>query len=367
MNLHLGRLRRYWAPILGYGIGGSLLAVVLSRVRAREFGDALLEADYSLVALGASCYFLVLLVRTFRWQYLLRPLATFSMPRLYHALVLGSAANNVFPLRAGELIRSYKIARGGRIHVSTALAVVLAERLADFGVLLGLLLVATLVLPEGLATAIPAAVRSHRAELAAVLAVVAVLGVGFAWLAESGRLQSMLLLRLIRPAGSRWPTRARELVLHLLEGVYCLVPMRRLAWILVLTLLVWAVEVFVYLAVAMSFGLDTLIGSMPQLVIVLLIAMSASNLAMVVPSAQAGLGTFEFVNVGIMTAVGIPVTTAFAYTIVVHFCLAVPVVLLAGVLQVGRQASGKTRHPDGREVASDAHTATSPDQGEPMT
>ncbi|MGH7658266.1 MAG: lysylphosphatidylglycerol synthase transmembrane domain-containing protein, partial [Gemmatimonadales bacterium] len=72
-------------------------------------------------------------IRLIRWRILLRGEGDRHLPwiPLWHAVAIGFMSNNVLPLRAGELIRSYTAARLTRTRVTAALSSVAVERLFD--------------------------------------------------------------------------------------------------------------------------------------------------------------------------------------------------------------------------------------------
>jgi len=56
---------------------------------------------------GILVYFLAVLARTWRWHYLLRPLKPVPLIRLFPITCIGYFGNNVYPARAGEVIRAF--------------------------------------------------------------------------------------------------------------------------------------------------------------------------------------------------------------------------------------------------------------------
>jgi glycosyltransferase 2 family protein len=79
-----------------------------------------------------------------RWRLLLRPIAHVSSLQALNAVLIGSAAVLLLPLRLGETARPYLIARGGRVSAVSALGTVVAERIID-GLVLSLILGAALL------------------------------------------------------------------------------------------------------------------------------------------------------------------------------------------------------------------------------
>jgi uncharacterized protein (TIRG00374 family) len=76
-------------------------------------------------------------VRSWRWGYLLEPLARVPFARLFSATVVGFMTGLVVP-RAGEVVRPYLVGRRHAIRTSAAFATVILERLIDLVTVLAL-------------------------------------------------------------------------------------------------------------------------------------------------------------------------------------------------------------------------------------
>ncbi len=89
-------------------------------------------------------------LRTYRWVYLLRPLAQdISAKRVLGSGLVGFTVVFFAPLRMGEIARPWLIARDGKVSFLQATGTVGAERIID-GLTLTLLLVASLLVSEPL-------------------------------------------------------------------------------------------------------------------------------------------------------------------------------------------------------------------------
>ncbi len=109
----------------------ALLLLLLYQVDLGELKDALQDADYSLLAPSIAVYFVAVWFRAARWRYLLAPVGSFPVRRLYPVVIIGYMANNLLPVRLGEVVRSYYLARRENLNTSTALATVAVERVYD--------------------------------------------------------------------------------------------------------------------------------------------------------------------------------------------------------------------------------------------
>ncbi len=140
-----------FAPDLAVWRSGdtSLFAAIFhSRINWPEVGQVFLHARL-LPLLGAiAVTALNMVVRGWRWQCITRPLAPVRVSLMFHLTNLGYLANNVLPMRLGEVARAGLLGRITRSGFSSALATVVLERLLDFLGTLGVLLLALLLMPE---------------------------------------------------------------------------------------------------------------------------------------------------------------------------------------------------------------------------
>lgn len=79
-------------------------------------------------------------LRALRWRYILDPIKPIKIHPLFSSLMIGYAANNIFPLRMGEFLRAFAIGKSQKISKSSAFATVFVERfILDFVPLLVIL------------------------------------------------------------------------------------------------------------------------------------------------------------------------------------------------------------------------------------
>ena len=135
---------KFW---IGFGTGALLLALFLVTVDLGRMGEALAGANYLYLAPGIGLYLVSVLFRTLRWQELLRHIRPMSVSRLYPVVVVGYMANNLLPLRLGELVRSYYVGEREGISKTASLATILVERVLDALTLLFFIAVISLFAP----------------------------------------------------------------------------------------------------------------------------------------------------------------------------------------------------------------------------
>ena len=106
-----GRWRdpRVW---LGLAITVVAVWIALRDVDFRAVWAVFGRADWTLL-LGISIpsYLLVVYLRALRWRHLTDSIQPMPTPVLFRAVAIGFLANNLFPLRMGEFVRSWYLAR----------------------------------------------------------------------------------------------------------------------------------------------------------------------------------------------------------------------------------------------------------------
>lgn len=303
------RDKRLW---VGTGVSLVFLALLFAETDFSRLAVALASAQYAYLVPAALVYFPGVWCRAGRWRVLLAPIRDLSVGRLYPVVVIGYMVNDLVPLRAGELVRSYLLHRRDGLNPAAVLASIGIERISDGLTLLFFAACAALALPLPL-----------DSQLRALLASMSVLFLaGFAvLLAVAARedLARWLLEALVR----RLPAVASPLGAlagRSLEGLRALQRPALVAAVFAWAALAWLSELAVFYVAGLAFDLQ-------QPLAVLALAMAASNLATSLPSSQAGIGPFEFFCAQTLITFGTEPGLAAAYTIVLHAVLILPVVL----------------------------------------
>ena len=122
----------------------SLLAIGLLAwfLRGTNFTDVWhhvqqVRAELLLASLMMVC--LTFVARTIRWRYLLSPLGYTRFRTVFRSTVIGFGALALLPVRVGDVIRPYLLARQERMPVTSVFATVVMERVLDLVAVLGLL------------------------------------------------------------------------------------------------------------------------------------------------------------------------------------------------------------------------------------
>ena len=327
-----------WRLWLGVGVSTAFLLFLIWTIEVDDLLRALREANYLYVIPAVGIYFVGIYFRAARWRYILSPLRAIPARRLYPVVVMGYAANNVLPARAGELVRAYYMAQRERFSGSTALATIGVERVYD-GLTLFVLSVfsALVLLLLGVFGQVGEIYRNAAIALAGVagVALLAALVV-ITFIATNPRTLGVVDWALtLLPA--RFRPRLQELASNFIQGLSILSSPRQHALIFLFSLPVWLGEIAVYLTIAYSFGLDQYFGNPITFFLAIVLVTATSNLSTAFPVSIGGIGPFELIAQQTLAVMGVDAAAAASYALVVHLVALWLPVNLAGLALMWRE------------------------------
>ena len=327
---------RFWLALV---VSALFMLLLLYQVDLGEIHSALLQANYLYVAPSIVLYFGAVYFRSVRWRYLLSPLRTIPVLRLYPVIIIGYMANNLLPARLGELVRSYYLARRENFNTSAALATIAVERVYDGVTLLAFAAVSAPVLLLLGQFDSGSGISRTAWILVGGLMVALFLGalVFFTCLAVVPRfLDFVQWCTHVIPA-RRGRSQAQKLVLTFVEGLKVLSSPRQRLVLFVFSLPVWLLESSTYFLIGYSFGIDQLFGSVWIFILAVLLLTATSNLATSLPTAIGGIGPFEVVAQQTLLAMGVGASVGAAYAGFVHLIALWLPVNLAGLALAWKQ------------------------------
>ncbi|MFH0948734.1 MAG: lysylphosphatidylglycerol synthase transmembrane domain-containing protein [Elusimicrobiota bacterium] len=130
--------------ILGIIISIFFLYLVLRNIDFKSIIDVISNGNYLWILPTIITCTLGFIFRSVRWRYLLLPVKKFHWRQLFSSLVMGFAANYIFPLRFGEVVRAYIVGKKHQISKSASFATIVLERIMDG---LGILILLCLSVP----------------------------------------------------------------------------------------------------------------------------------------------------------------------------------------------------------------------------
>ena len=129
-------MRRTAQLLIGILISLFFLYLIVPGLHLPEVWRTMGQANYWWIIPGVSVYLVGLWARTWRWHFMLRHLKPVPLASLFPVVCIGYFGNNVYPFRAGEVIRAYVLWRREEIPISSSLATVIIERIFDGMVML---------------------------------------------------------------------------------------------------------------------------------------------------------------------------------------------------------------------------------------
>ncbi len=333
--------RRFW---LGLIISVLFLGLLFWQIDLSEMVTHLREANYLYLVPGIALYFAIAVVfRTIRWRLLLTPMKRIGTGRLFPVVIVGYMANNVLPVRMGEIVRSYYLGQREGVSKSATLATIAVERIMDGVVLLFLLAAASVFLPLGLIEGVAEDTGIPWQIMVAGTTIPFLGAMGLVWFTAN---HPRWLLVTVRWATAPLPMRIQALVRQVVEngidGLEALKDSKRLSLLFALSLPVWLGEIAMFYVIGYSFDLAPALGGAGMMIVAMVAVTAISNLATALPASQGAIGPFELFATSALVVLGVEGAVAAAYAIVLHAALLIPITLAGFVyLWLGEDSLGK--------------------------
>ena len=310
-------MRRYLKPAVGLVLAGVFAWLVVRHIDVNAVAYQLGNASLGLVAASLVALVLGYSVRIARWRTMLAVDSPGLSWRASAGPFLASfALNNVLPLRAGDVLRTFAFKQQLRCGPTVVLATLLVERLLD------LLMVLVLLGGALLAFGLDASSLANVGGLALVLAALAIL-----LLLLYPKLFTPLvrwLVFLLAHIAPGLATKAGTEIEKLFATLNHLSNGRRMVHLLSLSLVAWLAEGMVFFCAALSLS-GVAVPAAGWL------ALPVGTLATLIPSTPGYVGTFDFFVVRAMAIAGNDMAAATAHALLTHLLLWLPVTLAGGI------------------------------------
>jgi uncharacterized protein (TIRG00374 family) len=299
------------------------LAWALHGVSWTELWEEIRELDWRWVAIGAIADILVYVVQGWRWSLLLLPVAPVTPWASVGSIYVGLFANEVLPLRAGEVIRCFLMARWSKIPPSVTLASALIERIFDgvyliAGLFLSLRYIRRFPLSHGQARAI-GIITTGSIFLAILLFIcAALLAVAMYWREQT--LDALLDVRLFSWA-------------HVfIEDLHRIGHSRFLYFSAAVSVPYLLMQIVPIYAIMQAYGFDGVTWAQAGALMILL------RLGSVVPQAPGNVGLFQVLSTLGLTLFGVPSAMARRFTLILWGVVTLPLLIVGFVALVASGA-----------------------------
>jgi len=229
-----------WLPqVLGYGISLGCLFWVLRGYDFRQLWSDFRTLDWRWMGLAVAADLAVYVCHGWRWKTLLGPVSRLSFWRTVQAVYIGLFANEVLPLRPGEVIRCYLLAHWNDLRISVGFASAALERVIDGYCLLIAVVLVVLRSERPVDPRLEFAVQ----VMGAVLVVAAV---AFIWIVRHKQHAHAVITE------SRWAATLR----HVTEGLQLMGHARTLQFTALISILYFALQAVTMWALMKAYSLD---------------------------------------------------------------------------------------------------------------
>jgi len=309
---------QFWVGVL---ISLGFLYSVLKDLELGAFVETIKTANYFWLLPGIGVYFVGVWVRAWRWHYLLRPLKSIPTRTMFPIVTIGYMGNNIYPARAGEVLRAVVLKRREGVPISASLATIIVERIFDGVVMLAFVFINLGEL--GRLTGGSGVMDRVSIQDVAIWGSVAFFGALAIFLVAA--MFPNKTLEIVDWLTRLLPERFRQPVLHVsqrfLEGLASLRSPRDVLMVFLTSFVIWLLETGKYWFVMHAFPFEVNFFT-------LMLMNGIVNLATTIPSAPGYIGTFDAPGIAVLVAYGVDKALATGYTLVLHIALWLPITLL---------------------------------------
>ncbi|MBN2468546.1 MAG: flippase-like domain-containing protein, partial [Deltaproteobacteria bacterium] len=286
--------------------------LAVRNVRVDHLATALATANYLFLIPAVLLTLLVYWFRAVRWRYMLIPIKPVHDSQLFTITMIGFMANNILPVRIGELVRAYLLGKRENLSKSLSLGTVVVERLLDS------LTIMSLSVPFVLFFAFPPWVKQVGIVFLVIYAGVISLLLLLYFFSEK---ITRVLERLLSPISPAFSDRIEHIVDSFCQGLTLFKSWRQVFWILVYSYFIWVGASLIVMLILYSFHF--IVPLYAPFFMLAMITLGAS-----IPSSPGFVGTLQFFCVAGLAFFGIPEGESLGFSIVYHASQYVPITVL---------------------------------------
>lgn len=306
-----------WHVLLGIAISVALLYFSLRGIHFSEVVEHVRKARLGPMLLAVSLATLTFVLRLFRWQLLLHGDDGRRLPPgpLWHAIAMGFMANNVLPLRMGEVVRTLAAASLTQTRFTPVLASVAVERLFD-----AITVVSLLALGLFTATLPRTALSAKVANIVTFGGIAALSGLLLAALVVAFPLVAERLVRKIIPS-EKLAARLIGLIEGIRHGLSALGSPMRAVGAALWSVALWGLSALSFHVMFQAFGIDVDFAGA-------LLMQGLIMFGIALPSTPGYVGAFELPIITVLALYEVNKDLAAAYALTYHVTTFLPITLL---------------------------------------
>ena len=325
--------------IVGYVLATLALGWVLHDFHIVQAMRELAGVDWKWVLVGMVFDVLSYGAQALRWKWLLNPFGKVKLTHAVRAVYAGLFANLIFPLRPGELLRSYLISNSEDITLGKVFGSVGVERLVDLVIATASLGVVSLMVP------LPNRFRKVADTLGVVTLVLLAIVVAVIYYLEVKLAQN--------PDFGRGPRKLPGRLMGALLGLHSMGTAVSFYPAVLASLFLPGCQVLGLWAMMQAYGLK--LPFLAAIVVLLVI-----NLGVSLPNAPANVGSYQFFCVLGLSVFQVDKTTATSFSIFAFLALTIPFIFLGFFGLVRSGLTLRTIRSTVRSLPNEARGRTAP-------
>ncbi len=291
------------------------IALVYLSVRGINFQDVF--HDLKKIRFTYVIFFTVLVLimqwlRSYRWGVMLQPMKKIDQFSLFSITSVGFLAIAAIPARIGELARPYLISQKSSIKMSSALGTILVERVLDSFTVLAIAIIVLFFIDLP-----PWMIKSSIIFF--LLALFMFCFIIFLILRRNAALK--LINIFLSKLPGKFANKIDELIHHFIDGFQVITNIKLLLYLIVLSAVIWLVDVAAIYMLIESFGFGLPIMASFVLMIILIAGIA-------LPTGPGYIGNWHFACVLALSLFGLAKSEALSFALVYHFLSMVIVVVL---------------------------------------
>ena len=300
-----------WKFWIGISVSAVFLWLSLRNADFREVAQAFRTANYWWVIPSVAANLMGLVVRSFRWRFLLKPIRLIRMRDLFSSTMIGFMGNNLFPARLGELLRAYVLGIKTGVSKTASFATIILERMFDGMTVLSMLAVVVVFFD------LPFSPMVRKASMASAALYLALL-----FLMIAMKVRTTRVMRMFETLFSPFPSKIRIRIMRglhsFVDGLDMLRDAKSIVISLALSALLWMCPAFAIYFILLATGIHLPVYAAFFLLVILCIGVA-------VPSAPGFLGTIQYVSVIGLALFGVSKSLALSFSVLYHVSQWAPV------------------------------------------
>jgi uncharacterized protein (TIRG00374 family) len=298
--------------VLGFVISGFFLYLIIRNINIDDLFSALSSINYYLLLPAVIIQLGSYWVRSIRWSLILRSIKKVKTNTLFPIICISYMANNILPLRIGEIIRAYLMGKKENISSAAVFSTVIVERIYDGITLLLYLGVVSVLFPFpdwvkniGLITTL-----LFLASLLFIIAIVIYKNTAIS-----------MVNFFLRFVPSKFHDKINAVINKLIDGFEVIKDKKMLLPIAMYSIIIWLMEAYLFFALAKAFNFDNSIY-------IALFTLVVVNLGIMIPSSPGYVGTFEYFCSKSLGVFKISNEVALGFALILRVAQYIPITLL---------------------------------------